>query len=179
MNLPFSWLDLVVFTTVAIFVLRNAWIGFFRGLSSLLGLVAGYLLASRLSPKIKFILAPWINSHWLEIASFAVSFLLGFLTVFILIELLVRVIRSLRLGWLDHFLGALLGFLKGSLVVIFLFMLLVSFFPTSKGLFKDSLVYPYLTRGARFLVQVFPPKWKSKFNYNLRHYLRWKNEQQI
>ncbi len=170
MKLPLNWIDVVVVVTIGVFILRNAWIGFLRGLSSLAGLMAGYLAASRLSPTIEKILAPWFKVSWLKAAALGLSFLLGFLAVFIVVELLARLLKDLRLAWIDHLLGAALGFLKGFLLLAFFFFLLATFYPQSERFFRGSVTYPYLVSGTRFLVQLLPPEWKSRFNYNLRHF---------
>ncbi len=172
MKLPLHWVDIVVVVTLGLFILRNAWIGFLRGLSSLMGLVAGYLAASRLSPFVEGILAPWFEVSWLKVISFSLSFLLGFLAVFILVELLTRLLKDLHLAWINHLLGAGLGFLKGFILLAFCFFLLATFYPQSERFFRNSLTYPYLVSGTRFLVQILPPEWKSRFNYNLRHFFR-------
>ncbi len=174
MKIHLTWFDIVILMTITIFIIRNAWIGFIRGLSSLLGLAAGYIAASRFGGQVEAILLPWLDAptHWLKAFAFGITFAIGFLSVFIIAELLSSLLKKLRLSWVDHILGAALGLLKGGLIVTFIFILLVTFYPQSEHLFRDSFTYPYIANSARFLAEFFPSKWKSRFNYNLRHYLK-------
>ncbi len=171
MNLPLPWIDILVLAVLLFFILRNAWIGFWRGLSSLLGLVAGYLACLRLGGTVEKVLAPWLPEAWLKLAAYAAAFLLGFLAVFILAELLTRLFKKARLSWLDHLLGAFLGGVKGLLFWSVLFILVTTFYPGAKKYFVGSYTYPYLMKSARFLADIFPSQLKARFNYNLRHFL--------
>ncbi len=171
MKIPIPWIDVFVIGVLVFFIIRNAWIGFLRGLSSLLGIAAGYFLSLRYGNLIEEILAPWISSSWLKIAAYGLAFLLGFLAVFIMVELLVRLLKKTHLSWMDHLLGAALGGVKGLLLLSLLFILLTTFYPHGKSLFHGSYTYPYLMKSARFLAELFPPRLKARFNYNLRHIL--------
>ncbi len=178
MKLPLNWIDILVIVILGIFVIRNAWIGFLRGLSSLVGLLAGYLAAGRLGPTIEKILAPWVKASWLNVASFALAFILAFLAVFIVAEIIARLLKDLNLSWIDHLLGAVLGFLKGLILLSIIFFVLATFYPRSEQLFRGSLTYPYIVAGTRFLVQILPSEWKSRFNYNLRHFFKGHEQEQ-
>ncbi len=171
MKPPIPWVDIFTLALLAFFVIRNAWIGFLRGLSSLAGLLAGYFLALRYGNLIESILAPWVSTSWLKLLSYALAFALGFLAVFVLVEILVRLFKKTRLSWVDHLLGAALGGLKAILLLSLLFILLTTFYPQGKELFRGSYTYPYLMRSARFLAEIFPSEIKARFNYNLRRIL--------
>ncbi len=171
MKLPLPWIDILVLAVLLFFIIRNTWIGFLRGLSSLAGLIAGYLVSLRYGNLIENILAPWVSASWLKVVAYALAFSLGFLAVFIVVEILVRILQKTRLSWLDHLLGAFLGGIKGLLLLSVLFILLTTFYPRGEKLFSGSYTYPYLMKSARFLAEVFPPKIKARFNYNLRRIL--------
>ncbi|NPA48692.1 MAG: CvpA family protein [Thermodesulfobacteria bacterium] len=171
MKLPLPWIDIFVLAVLFFFIIRNAWIGFLRGLSSLAGLAAGYFVSLRYGGVIENILAPWFPHGWLKLASYALAFVLGFLLVFIAVEILVRLFKKAHLSWIDHLLGAILGGVKGILLLSLLFILLTTFYPQGESLFRGSYTYPYLMKGARFLADIFPSKIKSRFNYNLRRIL--------
>ncbi len=171
MKVPFPWVDIFVIAVLLFFVLRNAWIGFWRGLSSLIGIVAGYILSLRYGNLIENILAPWISGGWLKIAAYGAAFLLGYLSIFILAELLTRLFKKAHLSWMDHLLGAILGGVKGLLLLAVTFILLTTFYPRGERYFKGSYTYPYVMKCARFLADIFPSKIKARFNYNLRHIL--------
>ncbi len=166
----FSWIDLIVLGVIGIFVVRNTWIGFLRGLASLLGIAAGVIVAGRYHPLIQKIVSPWLKANWISPVSYIITFLLAFLVVFIAVELVRKLVHAVRLSWVDRLLGFFLGLAKGILLIALAFMLMATFFPKSRGLFKESLTYPYIVSGARFLVELCPENWRARFNYNLKHY---------
>ena len=166
----FSWIDLIVLGVIGIFVVRNTWIGFLRGLASLLGIAAGVIVAGRYHPLIQKIVSPWLKANWISPLSYIITFLLAFLVVFITVELVRKLVHAVRLSWMDRLLGFFLGLAKGILLIALAFMLMATFFPKSKSLFKESFTYPYIVSGARFLVELCPESWRARFNYNLKHY---------
>ncbi|WP_022854237.1 CvpA family protein [Thermodesulfatator atlanticus] len=175
-NLPFNTIDVIVILVLALFILRGAWIGFFRGISSFAGLVAGYITAVRYHLLVENIIAPWlqapwISASWLKAASFAVAFLLGYLAVFIVAEIIAYFFKKARLTWMDRLLGAGLGAFKGFLLLVAVFFLITTFFPQGEKIFRGSKTYPYIMQGARHLAEFMPSEIKARFNYNLRRIL--------
>ena len=165
-----SWLDVIVLIVIGLFVIRNTWIGFFRGLSSLLGIALGVIVAGHYHPRLSDLLSPWVNAKWLHLVAYILTFFLVFLAVFIVAELLRRLFHSIRLSWVDRLLGFFLGLAKGVLLIAMIFMLLATFYPQSQRLFRHSFTYPYIVSGARFLITLCPESWRARFNYNLRHF---------
>ncbi len=172
-NLPFNTIDVIVILVLAVFVLRGAFIGFFRGISSFAGLIAGYIVAIRYHAFIENILAPWLSASWLKAASFAVAFLLGYLAVFIVAEIIAYFFKKARLTWMDRLLGAGLGAFKGFLLLVAVFFLITTFFPQGEKIFRGSKTYPYIMQGARHLAEFMPSEIKARFNYNLRRILHY------
>ncbi|AEH44653.1 Colicin V production protein [Thermodesulfatator indicus DSM 15286] len=177
MKLPVNWVDIAVIVIMAVLIIRNAWTGFFRGLSSFAGLIAGYVIALKYSGLIEGIIAPWLSGQWVKIASYVLAFLVGFLGIFILAELLTYFLKKTRLSWIDRSLGAILGAVKGFLLLAAIFILVTTFFPQGDKYFRHSYTYPYIMKGARFIVGFLPTEIKARFNYNLRRILS--NERQI
>ncbi len=171
--MPFTWVDIVVLMVLGLFVLRNTWIGFLRGISSFLGLVCGIIIATKYHLFVAQLLSPLLKGSILLFVSYIVSFLLAYSVVFIIFELIRRIFHTLQLSWIDRWLGFFLGLIKGSIVVSMAFMLMVIFFPRSQVIFKRSFTYPYLVQVTRFIIEFCPEKWRARFNYNLRHYLRY------
>jgi membrane protein required for colicin V production len=120
-----------------------------RQLTTLLALVGSYWLAGRYSGQ----LVPYVhnitdNPKIIFLVSFAVLFLVLALVLILAGKVLRRVMEIALLGWFDRFLGLLLGGLKGALVAVFLYMMLVSSLSASNDLLKKSLSSPYLSQGA-------------------------------
>jgi len=169
MKIP--WFDLVALAVIAWFVIRTAWIGFFRGLSSLVGLLLGFVFAGRLVPPIESILAPWFKNYaWFPAVSWLLAFILIFLSVFIVAEILTRLFEAAQLSFVNRLLGAFLGFIKACVFLAVFLFFLVTFYPRAKPLVSHSKVTPFIFKTTRILIEMIPPKWKHKFNYHWRHY---------
>ncbi|HFC97880.1 MAG TPA: CvpA family protein [Thermosulfurimonas dismutans] len=165
------WFDLAAIAILLWFVIRTAWIGFFRGLSSLAGLILGFVYAGNLAPRIKDILAPWFKGYpWLEAVSWILGFLIIFLGMFILAEILTRIFESAHLSGLNRLLGALLGLVKACVFLSVLLFFLVSFYPRTSEIIKNSRVMPLVLRTTRILIELIPPELKHRFNYHWRRY---------
>ncbi|OAG26691.1 CvpA family protein [Thermodesulfatator autotrophicus] len=171
MNLQVNWVDIAVLVIMGVLILRNAWTGFFRGLSSFAGIIAGYIIALKYYGLIEGIIRPWLASQWVKTLSYVIAFLIGFLAVFILAELLTYFFKKTRLSWVDRSLGALLGAVKGFLLLAAIFILVTTFVPQGHKFFSNSYTYPYIMKGARFIVDLLPSELKARFNYNLRRIL--------
>ncbi|QJA05709.1 CvpA family protein [Thermosulfurimonas marina] len=169
MKLP--WFDLVALAVMAWFVVRTAWIGFFRGLSSLVGLLLAFFTAGDLEPHVRNILAPWFRGYaWFEPVSWLISFILIFLAVFILAEVFTRIFEAAQLSALNRLLGALLGFVKACVFLSVFLFFLVTFFPGSRDWVNRSRVAPLIFRTTRMLIEFVPPEIKHRFNYQWRRY---------
>ncbi|MBX6423072.1 CvpA family protein [Thermosulfurimonas sp. F29] len=169
MKLP--WFDLVALAVILWFVIRTAWIGFFRGLSSLAGLVLGFIYAGTLAPRVEGILAPWFRGYpWFEAVCWLLAFTLIFLSVFILAEILTRIFEAAHLSFFNRLLGAALGLVKACVLLSVIFFFLVSFYPQGAGLVRRSVVAPFIFKTTRALLELVPSKWKHRFNYHWRHY---------
>lgn len=150
-----SWLDITFLIIVGINGLLGLWRGVVREAFTLLGIVAGAIIASRTYemalPVVGKIVA---NPNLARI----IGFLLIFLVAAVLIHLLGVAIRKLfkiiLLGWLDRFLGLLFGLIKG-LAIVLVAIILLSKFPVgnSRELLEDSIVVPY----AFILLKLFLP----------------------
>src|SRR5271163_3575789 len=124
--------DWIILAFLVFSVVAAAIEGFFREAFGLAGLVVGYLLAAWQYHRLAECFAPHLKSPWVgEIA----AFLIIFFAVLIVAGLIGRVARSLMkkagLGAIDRFLGALLGLLKGVLVVAIVLMAMTAFEPAA------------------------------------------------
>src|SRR6202165_6265858 len=109
--------------------------GFFHEAFKLAGLVVGYLLAAWQYQHLAEWFAPHLKSAWLaEIA----GFLIIFFAVLIVAGIAGRVGRSVMkkagLSTIDRFLGAVLGLLKGVLVVAIVLTAVAAFAPAAPWL---------------------------------------------
>jgi len=168
-----SWFDLLALGVLAWFVVRTAWIGFFRGLSSLAGLLLGFLWVGKIAPSIQEILRPWFKGYpWVPAVSWLSGFMLIFLAVFVVAEILTRIFSAAHLSSVNRILGALLGWVKACLFLSIFFFFVVTFYPQGKDLIQRSVVAPWIFKTTRILVELIPSEWKHKFNYHWRKYFQ-------
>jgi len=157
---PFDWLliAILVYSTVVAF-LR----GFFREVFSLVGLVAGILLASWNYPIVAERLVVWLVIPFAtaEIA----AFLLIVVAVMVLCGLAGRLLsttaRTIGLGFLDRLLGAAFGFARGFLMGVAVMMAAAAFVPQSAWL-KNSQLSLYFLEGAHAVCFVVPTQLQER-----------------
>src|SRR5271154_2164551 len=92
--------------------------GFFHEAFKLAGLVVGYLLAAWQYHRLAEWFAPHLKSPWVgEIAAFLIIFFAVLIVAGIAGRIAHTVMKKVGLSGIDRFLGAILGLVKGALVV--------------------------------------------------------------
>lgn len=157
---PADWLIVVV---VVLNVVIAATHGFFAEAFSMAGLVVGYIVAAWRYKK----LAGWFMSFLKsELLAEIFGFLIIFFVILILFSISGRIARKLMkaagLSGFDRFLGALLGVVKGALVVAVVLMGMTAFTPTSQML-EHSELAPYFLVVGRAAIWVAPSELRARF----------------
>ena len=149
----FDWLLIVllVYSTVAAFMR-----GLFRELFTLVGLVAGILLASWNYPWMAAKLGSLTSNH--AIADI-VAFLLIAISVMVLSAVTGRLLRktadAVGLGFFDRIGGAGFGLVRGCLLGVAILMAAAAFLPQSTWV-RNSQLAPYFLTGADAVSFVVP-----------------------
>ena len=159
--------DWFICAVVLLNVVTAAMQGFFSEALTMAGLVVGYLVAAWKYHGLAEWLESFLKNPWL-------AEILGFLTIFFAIVLLfglaARTARWLMkqsgLSGLDRFLGAILGLLKGGLMVAVILMGMTAFTPTSK-LLANSQLAPYFLVVGRAAIWLAPTELRARFNQGL------------
>jgi membrane protein required for colicin V production len=157
---PADWLIVAV---VLLNVVLAAIHGFFAEALSMAGLTVGYIVAAWQYQR----LAAWLMSFLKsELLAEIFGFLIIFFVVLILFSVAGRLARKLMkaagLSGFDRFLGALLGLVKGGLVVAVVLMGMTAFTPTSQMLEKSALA-PYFLVVGRAAIWVAPSELRARF----------------
>ena len=163
--------DWVILAFLLFSVIGAAMKGFFQEAFALAGLVAGYLLAAWQYHRLADRLAPYLKSQWFgEIA----GFLIIFFAVLILAGFAGRIARwamkKAGLSTIDRVLGAVLGLLRGVLVVAIVLTAMAAFAPAQKWLAESELA-PYFLVGGRAAIWLAPSELRQRFYQGL-DYLR-------
>jgi membrane protein required for colicin V production len=127
------------------------------------GLIGGYVVAAWRYRHLAEWFMSFLKNEWLaEI----LAFLIIFFAILILFSIAGRIARKLMkaagLSGLDRLLGALLGVVKGCLVVAVVLMGMTAFTPTSKVL-ENSELAPYFLVVGRAAIWVAPPALRARF----------------
>src|SRR5580700_2619110 len=141
--------------------------GFSREAFSLAGLAVGYLLAAWQYQRLADWFAPHLKSPWLgEIAGFLILFF-AVLIVFGIAGRIARwAMKKAGLSSLDRVLGAVLGLLRGVLVVAIVLTAVAAFAPAAKWLDGSELA-PYFLVGGRAAIWLAPPELRHRFYQGL------------
>src|SRR6266852_9811673 len=159
--------DWIILGFLAFSVTAAAIAGFFHEAFKLAGLVVGYILAAWQYHRLAEWFAPHLKSPWFgEIA----AFLIIFFAVLIVAGLAGRIARyamkKAGLSTIDRFLGAVLGLLRGALVVAVVLTAMAAFAPAAKWLVGSEFA-PYFLVGGRAAVWLAPQELRQRFYQGL------------
>lgn len=149
---PFDWflIAIVAYSTIVAF-LR----GFFREAFSLIGLVAGILLASWNYPVIGDRLAAWIPWATAQIVAFLFIAILVMVLCGLAGKFLNKTARTIGLGFVDRLLGGVFGFARGCLMGVAILMAAAAFLPHEQFIHRSQLS-SYFLEGAHAVSFVVP-----------------------
>jgi membrane protein required for colicin V production len=159
--------DWIICAVVLLNVITAAMQGFFSEALTMAGLVVGYIVAAWQYRSLALWLESFLKNEWL-------AEILGFLIIFFAIVLLFGiaariarwVMKESGLSGFDRFLGAILGLLKGGLMVAVILMGMTAFEPTSK-LLQSSQLAPYFLIAGRAAIWLAPSELRARFDQGL------------
>jgi membrane protein required for colicin V production len=159
--------DWIILGFLVFYVAGAAIEGFFREAFSLAGLAVGYLLAAWQYQRLADWFAPHLKSPWLgEIAGFLILFF-AVLIVFGFAGRIARwAMKKAGLSAIDRVLGAVLGLLRGVLVVAVVLTAMTAFAPAAKWL-EGSQLAPYFLVGGRAAIWLAPAELRERFYQGL------------
>jgi membrane protein required for colicin V production len=159
-----DWLICVV---ILINVITAAMQGFFAEALTMAGLVVGYIVAAWQYRGVAEWLEQYLKNPWLaEVLGFFIIFFAIVLLFGIAARIARWVMKKAGLSSLDRFFGALLGVVKGGLMVAVILMGMTAFEPTSK-LLQNSQLAPYFLVAGRAAIWVAPSELRARFYQGL------------
>lgn len=163
------WPDIIILAIIAFFTIKSAIRGIIREISSVVALLAGFVLASAYYIRLGTLLSGLItNAGIRHLLSFAGIFLLVYL-VFILLGMAGKKIMKVSLlGWFDRTAGALLGFVKGTFIVCVILILITAFLPQKGLLIQKTKSYKYLKLPMEIMLCLVPHTLKESFHERQR-----------
>ncbi len=158
-----TWFDYIALGFLAYFVIRGFLSGFVRVVFSFAGMIAGFLYSGWLSIKLSPFIESLTTSHpkILPVLSYIIAFLLIYLSFVIIGFIILKILGKLNLTIADYILGALLGFIKGSLFITILYIAFVLPYPPAQKVLNKSFVYPLIKYNLKLSYKLFPKSWKN------------------
>jgi membrane protein required for colicin V production len=156
-------LDWIICALMLFSVITAAIQGFFSEALTTAGLVVGYIVAAWQYRRLAEWFETFLKNPWL-------AEILGFLIIFFAILLLFGVaariarwiMKEAGLSGFDRFLGALLGLLRGGLMVAVILVGMTAFEPASK-LLQSSELAPYFLVVGRAAIWLAPTELRVRF----------------
>jgi membrane protein required for colicin V production len=137
--------------------------GIVRASITLLACIVGLLAAGYLYPYVGAAVKPVVSS---KLAADFVGFILIFMAVLIVgmvvSKLLRRALTSMRLGWVDHLMGAGFGLVRGWLMCSALYLALTAF-PIRLEAVEQAKLSPLLLEGTRVIAYLTSPEVRGRF----------------
>jgi membrane protein required for colicin V production len=163
--------DLIILLVLLVSVIQAISSGFFQEAFGIAGLLFGYLIAAWRYQRLAGHFAAYISSRWLgEIVAF-LAILLGVMVLAGVLGRIVRwIIKEAGLSAIDRFLGALLGLVRGCLLVAIVLVSMTAFTPNSRWL-EGSALAPYFLVVGRAAIWLAPAQLRTQFYQGL-DYLR-------
>lgn len=146
-----NFLDLSFLLIFSVFFLRGLFRGFVIELTSLVGLILGYLIAITYMHVLSTFLMkyfPAIPHAATNIVSFTILFIVTNIVLRFIASAVTRTLRFALLGWLNRLLGGIAGLIK-SILLLSIVVFLISFIPFSetyleKAGLDGSYIFPLL-----------------------------------
>jgi membrane protein required for colicin V production len=164
--------DWIILAYLFFSVFVAAFEGFFHEAFHLAGLVLGYLLAAWQYHHLAELLDPYLKSQSVgEIAAFLIIFFVVLLLAGLAGRLARWVMKKAGLTAIDRFLGAILGLLRGALVVAIVLLAMTAFAPAANWLDESELA-PYFLVGGRAAIWLAPSELRQRFYQGLDYMRR-------
>ena len=173
-------LDFIFLAILVVMLIRGILLGLTRQVASLVGILAGFIVAGHLHLQV----LPLLKRHlpfipYPEVFSYIALFVTTWLLVILVGFIVVRLSRAILVGWADRLLGGVLGLLKGTVAVIVTVAVLTMFLPAGSQILKGSLLSVHALRAGHYLVQLIPKDMRRRYQQKRDSLLRHPNRQQI
>jgi len=160
-------LDWIICALILFSVITAAIQGFFSEALTTAGLVVGYIVAAWQYRRLAEWFETFLKNPWLaEILGFLIIFFAILLLFGIAARIARWIMKEAGLSGFDRFLGALLGLLRGGLMVAVILMGMTAFEPASKLLHESELA-PYFLVVGRAAIWLAPSELRARFYQGL------------
>lgn len=161
-------LDILIIIIFALCVIRGVFQGLLRGISSLVAILAGLLLAKRYYLATTAFLVKIHIPDANGIIGYLCVFLIFFVGIKLIFFLLAKITESAGLSFLDRVLGSFLGFVKGGLYVLVLIIVLQAALPQGSAILTHSKILPHYRKVMASVQTLIPSGLLSRTNKGVK-----------
>lgn len=163
-----NFVDVVIVLLLVVSSLFGFRSGFIQSVCSLVGLIAGIVIASWNYQFVAFHLEHALHNHALaNAAGFCIIAFLVMILASLFGMILKGIVRGVGLGWLDHTIGLIFGLLRGALLATLCIVLVAAFFPEKDWLGGAQLA-PYFLGFSQITITITPGELKRKIEDGLQ-----------
>lgn len=166
-----TWIDIALIAIILWSVATGLRAGLARVVVGFVATIAAFLAGFWCYRLVAVKLAPWIPNT--TVANFAGFFIIfcGILILGALISAaLSKVFEWIGLSWFNRLLGGAAGFFRGVLVIAAIVDVLIAFAPSpTPEVLEHSVVVPYVTSVAAWLVDLAPRALKDAFDQQMEN----------
>jgi len=159
-----TWFDVFALGILVYFIIRGFLSGFTKTLFSLIGMIVAYFYSGTISLKITPVIYELLhlkNPKTLSIIGFIVAFVLIYITFVVIGFFISALSKSICLGSIDRLAGALFGFIKGTIFITFVYLVVILAAPSQKNTLTRSLCYPLVKQSLKLSAGMLSNKWKD------------------
>jgi len=162
-------LDLIILGLMTFFLIKGIFRGFFREISSLAGIIFGFLVGNHYYGPVANLLRAHIPfDKFLPLISFIILFILVVIVFNLFGLLLHHLFKRLFMGWFDRSLGVCFALTKGIIISYLLIVLLVMFVPSTNPLIAKSKTAPLVKLSFESMRRLISPDlyktWKRRIS---------------
>jgi membrane protein required for colicin V production len=135
-----NFIDYSIIIFTILFVINGYRKGIIISLASIIALILGIYAAVYFSNYLDATLMEHLNPSrlWLPILSFTITFMLVVIAILIMAKLAEKVVDVVGFGIINHIGGAVLGFVKGILLISILLFIITNLDPKGKWLTRED-----------------------------------------
>jgi membrane protein required for colicin V production len=138
-------LDIALTVVLLFFLLRGIFRGFIKEIIGVIGLAAGFYLASKYYPAMAEHIKPFVqNLAYRQAIGFQVIFLTAFFIISLIGVLIDKLIKLTISAFSNGVFGAVIGLTKGVVLCAVVLMATTAFIRPDAPLFKSSIAWPYM-----------------------------------
>ena len=158
-----NFLDITIIAIIIITTVLGFWKGMQKQIFGLGGVVIGYIAATNFYEPVADLFSSK-DSSLAQIASFILIFIFGKLGISFTGWLARNLFKGISLTWVNRTGGALLGMLKGLIIIMIITLTVLAFLPADMSLIKDSATLPYIASLPKVTSGLIPEKIRTKYN---------------